>query len=288
MNGEKCYLDLLKDCIILGEQKENRTGVDTLVLPPQHFQHDMSEGFPLMTTKKVAKKSMLVELEGFIKGITDKTWFQERGCKFWNEWSNDESRLPTATAEEHTDLGPIYGYQWRRHGLPYTGPDNTGKPRMYTPMDQLSTIVTSLHENPNDRRMVCSAWNPAQHHQMALPPCHTLWNVQHINGTLNLHWHQRSCDMFLGVPINIASYAMLLTLLADEAKMEVGQLSATLCDCHVYVNHLDQIKEQTERTRRPLPKVELRHDTGIFGWTHKAVKWKGYDPHPPIKAPIAV
>jgi thymidylate synthase len=286
MNGEQCYLDLLRKCVD-GERKENRTGVDTLVLPPQFFVHDMREGFPLLTTKRMAKRSMLVELEGFIGGVTDKTWYQDRNCCIWDQWSNARTRPEEVSQEDWHDLGPIYGYQWRRHGIPYEG-DRDPKTKMFYPMDQLGDIVNKLHDNPNDRRMVCSAWSPAQHAEMALPPCHVLWNVTHINGTLNLHWHQRSCDMFLGVPFNVASYAMLLYLLCREADMKPGQLSATLCDCHVYVNHLDQIREQLDREPRSLPGVRLKRFTTIFDWTHEDVEWVGYNPYPPIKAPIAV
>lgn len=287
VNGERCYLDILERCLS-GERKENRTGIDTFVLPPQWFCHDMSEGFPLMTTKKVAKKSMLVELEGFIKGITDKRWYQERGCKIWNQWSNKRTRPDDVSQEDWYDLGPIYGWMWRFFGLsPFLESEGAHRstPCIY---DQLATIVDKLHTDPNDRRMVCSAWNPPHHAEMALPPCHVLFNITHINGTLNLHWHQRSCDMFLGVPFNIASYAMLLVLLCNDAGMKPGQLSSTLCDCHIYENHIDQIKEQLSREPRKLPTVEITQDEGIFNWTHKDVKWIGYNPYPQIKAEVAV
>jgi thymidylate synthase len=291
-NGETSYLDMLQRCVHHGDRKENRTGIDTFVLPPQFFVHDMRAGFPLLTTKRMAKRTCMVELEGFIGGITDKRWYQERGCKIWDEWSNKTTRPEGVSQEEWHDLGPIYGYQWRRFN--HQTADNMVCSSAFGPADnsvsdQLATIVRSLHENPNDRRMVCSAWNPQQHESMALPPCHVLWNVTHINGTLNLHWHQRSCDMFIGVPFNIASYAMLLQLLCREARMTPGQLSGTLCDCHVYENHLDQVNEQISRKPRDLPRVSTGFGPdGIFGWTHKDVKWIGYDPHPPIKAPIAV
>lgn len=288
MNGEAAYLWLLQRCVEEGERKENRTGVDTLVLPPQFFRHNMKDGFPLLTSKRVAKRSMLVELEGFINGVTDKSWYQERKCNIWNEWSNAETRPDGVSAEDHNDLGPIYGFQWRRFGMSHMGPRNSGYHQSEWAVDQLASIVQKLHENPNDRRMVCSAWSPLQHSQMALPPCHCMWNLSHVNGVLNLHWHQRSCDLFLGVPFNIASYAMLLTLLCKEVDMEPGQLSAAFCDCHVYVNHLDQIKEQLSRSCRPLPTVEFEKWDGIFDWKHSDVQWKGYNPHPAIAATVAV
>lgn len=290
MNGELCYLDMLQRCLQDGDVKENRTGVDTLVLPPQHFEHDMKEGFPLLTTKKMAKRTMLVELEGFIGGITDKQWYKDRKCKVWNEWSNPLTRPYGMSQEDWNDLGPIYGYQWRRHGQPYklVSAGLKKEPEYMSSTDQLANIVWKLHNMPNDRRMVCSAWNPVQHGEMALPPCHVLWNITYVNGVINLHWHQRSCDMFLGVPFNIASYAMLLVLLCREIGATPGRLTGTLCDCHVYVNHIEQIEEQLRRKMRDLPCVKVNNPGGIFGWTHEDVEWVGYDPHPAIIAPIAV
>ena len=228
MNGERNYLVMLDECVRNGDRKENLTGIDTFVLPPQFFVHDMRKGFPLLTTKKMAKRTCMVELEGFIGGITDKRWYQERKCKVWDEWSNKTTRPEGVSQEEWHDLGPVYGYQWRRFGNKYhtdtvIGPSDKKVPLPNRPTDQMADIVRKLHENPNDRRMVCSAWNPPQHDEMALPPCHLAWNLTHINGTLNLHWHQRSCDMLIGVPFNIASYAMLLHLLAEEADMVAGQ-----------------------------------------------------------------
>jgi len=275
----KAYLDILKHVLQNGERKENRTGIDTLVVPPQMLTCDLRDGFPLLTTKKMAKKSMLVELEGFIGGITDKRWYQERGCNIWNEWSNPTNNLDN-------DLGPIYGHQWRRFG--HTLPSMCKQNPLLRPEDQLATIINSLKTNPNDRRMVCMAWNPTQNAEMALPPCHLGFVLQHINGVLHLAQIQRSCDMFLGVPFNLASYAMLLTLLAKEAGMAAGTLNIQLVDCHVYVNHLDQCHEQLSRTERPLPEALIGDWSSIWDWTHKDVIFSGYDPHPPIKGKVAV
>lgn len=295
-HGEAKYLQLISDILNFGEVKENRTGVDTLVVPPMAWSHDMSLGFPLFQSKHMAKKTMLVELEGFIGGITDKKWFQERGCRIWNEWSNADTRPFDVKQEDWDDLGPIYGYNWRAFGEDYDGNVNRG-PMPPTsgldPSDQLSSIVQKLRVNPNDRRMVCSAWNPPAHHEMALPPCHVLWNVTHINGKLNLHWHQRSCDMFLGVPFNIASYAMLLTLLCKEAGMQPGQLSATFCDAHIYVNHKDQCTEQIDYFMNMAGAMEevsvaFKDWTDIFSWKHDDTLFHNHVQGPKIKAPIAV
>ncbi len=291
----KSYLDILYQVTYKGTVKENRTGVDTLVIPPQFFSHDMRDGFPLVTTKKVAKKAMLVELEGFIGGITSKKWYQERGCNIWNDWCNPYRALRDADPEKRMkpvdDLGPIYGFQWRAFGGSY----NTQVASMgmkITPSinhtDQLAIIVQTLHDNPNDRRMVCSAWNPNQLSEMALPACHLMFVVQHINGVLHLHWTQRSCDMFLGVPFNIASYGMLLTLLAKQSGMEAGTLNGTLVDCHLYENHYEQAKLQLQREPRRLPTVWIDNWTNIWDWKHDDVTFEGYRPHPAIKGAVAV
>lgn len=283
------YLEILAKCLNQGQRKENRTGVDTFVVPPQGWSHDMSTGFPLVTTKRIPTKTMLTELQGFIGGITNKQWYKYRGCNIWNQWSNGYTRPEDISAEDWEDLGPIYGYQWRRFGHDHGKPVNAPLPVTHGyNRDQLSTIVDTLKTNPNDRRMVCSAWNPVQHDEMALPPCHVLWNVQHIKGTLHLHWHQRSCDMFLGVPFNIASYAMLLVLLCKETGMKPGQLSCTLMDCHIYENHLEQITEQLSRPCLNLPQVAFNRWDGIFNWRAEDTTFPGYNPWKKIKAEVAI
>ena len=296
----KAYLDIMQNVLDNGEWKDNRTGIRTKVLPNVHFSHNMSDGFPLLTTKKMYTKAIFVELQGFIHGIASKKWYQERGCNIWNEWANPQvinkkstrkyivSREQTKYRKqlqlEEDDLGPIYGYQWRKFNAVYDEDDN-GCMETY---DQFDKIVKKLKTNPDDRRMVCSAWNPVQIDRMALPPCHLLWRVIHINGKLHLHWDQRSCDLFLGVPFNIASYAMLLLLLCKETGMKPGHLSGMLGDCHLYENHIDQVNEQLSRSQKELPSVEMAGWEGIYNWGAQDVKILNYNPHPGIKAPIAV
>lgn len=299
----KQYLEIMEKILSKGKWKGNRTGIRTLTLPNQFFSHDMEDGFPAITTKKLAFKTMSVELEGFINGITDKKWYKDRNCNIWNEWANPDRVTRTAhdkdrmfqnvnlkdIQKEEQDLGPIYGYQWRKFGEDYPpyrigdiehGVDNG--------FDQFDYIVQTLKKNPDDRRMVCSAWNPNQLHLMALPPCHFSWSVTHIDGELNLHWTQRSCDLFLGVPFNIASYALLLELLCKESNLKPGNLSGTLCDCHIYENHIDQCKEQLSRSPLQLPTLEFSQWNGIYNWTHKDVVLKNYNHHTQIKAEVAV
>ena len=240
------------------------------------------------------KKTIAVELEGFIGGIADKKWYQERGCKIWDQWANPkvvdviEDAMEVAgeggfdrkdCQRDVTDLGPIYGYQWRRFNWPYSNSNPISEkimPNEYE-YDQLNTIVKTLHNNPNDRRMVCSAWNPLQIKQMALPPCHHTWELTHIDGILNLHWDQRSCDLMLGVPFNIASYAMLLDLLAKEGGLIAGNLSGMLCDCHIYENQLDAAREQVTRIPLPLPQFNITNFTSIFDWTHQDFELEDYN-----------
>lgn len=260
------------------------------------FRHDMSDGFPLTSLRPIPWKSLRVELEGFIKGIVQKTWYQERGCKYWDYWASpvlvkerlDKWKTENSTAsreeinsvekelqKEISWLGPIYGFQWRYFG------DNISPQA-----DQLKTIVNALKNNPYDRRMVCSAWNPLQLNNMALPPCHWGFNVVVFGDRLNLVWHQRSVDTVLGLPSNIASYALLLLLLAKTAGLQPGELVGTLADCHIYKNHFDNVTAMLQREERPLPKVELKYKYGgefdIFNWEYDDVELTGYDPHPAI------
>lgn len=298
----KQYLQMLQHIKDNGIRKENRTGVDAFTVAGYMFQHDCTEGFPLLTTKKMAKKTMLVELEGFIKGITDKKWYQERGAKIWTEWCNP-MKIPYGTdantkqaMQECNDLGPIYGRQWRRFNNAYPGygiyqaaTHDFDKKYAMQYGDQLLHIVNMLKNNPNDRRMVCSAWNPQQLHMQALPPCHVLWHLTHINGVLNLSWFQRSCDAFLGVPFNIASYATLLHLLAAESGLIAGTLTGFFDDLHIYENQLNQVDEQLSRTPTALPIFKLSDAfDSIFNWTHDMVEFEDYNPQPAIKADVAV
>ena len=299
MNGETQYLQLLENILKNGQRKSNRTGVDTLVIPPTMIQHDMSRGFPLLTTKDVAFKPIRTELEFFIKGLTDKRWLQERGNHIWDEWANpkvvdkimktvhmdlplDEmdkreeymAEIRKETQREEHDLGQVYGAQWRNfNGQGY---------------DQLKTIVNSLHTNPNDRRMLCSAWNPLVLDEVALPPCHYSWQVSHINGTLHLTWNQRSVDSFLGLPFNLASYALLLHLLCLEGGFKEGTVTGFLSDVHIYENHIEQVKEQISRIPYQLPTIETTGFTNIFDWDHTMTKSIGYQRHPKIVGEVAV
>lgn len=320
------YLKIVSDVLEFGKWKKpvrhqaDGTAVelanDTIALPNQLFSHDMKNGFPLLTTKKMPLKTILVELEGFIKGITDKQWFKDRGCNIWNEWASPyalddawDELLPieqaATTKKEYqtqvNDLGPIYGYQWRSFGNFYINPNPTEDDfdNAYEDMrnpeqtnginggsDQLKNIVNTLHKNPYDRRMVCSAWNPNQIDQMALPPCHWGWNVTVIDDEINLFWVQRSCDLMLGVPFNIASYAALLMLLAKESGFKPGNLSGMLVDCHIYRNHLDGAHEQLKREPRTLPTLNIKDRNGkfsIFDWEASDVELIGYDSHPKLK-----
>src|SRR3989344_1187978 len=221
------YLNIVKEILTKGQRKENRTGVDTIVIDGAIFKHDMQEGFPLLTTKKMATKVIRVELEGFIKGITDKKWYKERGCNIWNEWGNPQMAPYGHDAEsrkrmaEERDLGPIYGWQWRHFGAEYLGHDADYSEKG---TDQLKKVVDTLKKNPLDRRMIVSAWNPNDLGKMALPPCHYSFQVTSDGEKLNLFWNQRSIDTMLGLPFNIASYGFLLHLLAKESKMKEGNL----------------------------------------------------------------
>ncbi len=318
----KNYIDIVQNVLDNGMYKkpvrvDEKGSVDTLDndtigLPNIIFSHDMQDGFPLLTTKKMPIKTIAVELEGFIHGITNKRWYEARKCKIWSEWSNPQvvDRLmamgvtdsmmtfndlsPEAQLEirralqkEEKDLGPIYGYQWRKFDEHYGGIkgmyetcDGTlveGLNGVLEGTDQLQSIADKLRENPTDRRMVCSAWNPNQIKQMALPPCHFAWNVVVYGDTLNLIWHQRSCDLMLGVPFNIASYALLLSLLANHAGLKPGNLTGTLNDCHIYLNQVDAAREQVDRVPLELPGLELPSSQSIFDWTYEDVKIKGYN-----------
>lgn len=279
---------LVKKILDTGFRKENRTGVAAYTIAGATIEHDMSEGFPLLTCKKVPYKIVKVELEGFLKGVTSKKWFQDRGCTIWDEWCNPE-KVPYGTDEatqkkmlEEDDLGPIYGSQWRNFNSQHElGTGNAAH-------DQVKMIVDKLKNNPADRRMICNAWNPQQLHQMALPPCHIMWQVTIIGDKLNLAWYQRSCDVFLGVPFNIASYATLLHLLAVQSGFKEGKLLGFLMDTHIYENHIDQCNELVSREPRALPKISTGSPMSIFDWEYSDTTLEGYDPHPAIKAPIAV
>ena len=264
---ENAYLDLLEDILRNGERQDDRTGVGTLSVFGRQLRCDLSKGFPLLTTKKVHSKSIAIELFWFLRGDTNIRWLQDRGVKIWDEW-----------ADENGDLGQVYGKQWRR----WTGPDGTE-------IDQLTNIIEQIRNNPASRRLIVSGWNPADVPNMALPPCHTLYQFNVSNGKLSCQLYQRSADMFLGVPFNIASYALLTHLVAQVCDLEVGDYIHTFGDAHIYTNHMDQVREQLSRTPRALPKLAVNPDKkDLFAFEYEDIAIEGYDPHPRISAPVAV
>jgi len=287
----KAYLEIIKKILANGEIKKNRTGIDAVSIAGAMFEHDMKKGFPLLTTKKIPFNLVASELEFFIKGITDKKWLQERNNHIWDEWCSpdkvpyDHDKETKRKMKQERELGPIYGFQWRHFNANYVSYNE--KPKTEG-VDQLKNVVKTLKENPNDRRMIVMAWNPLQLRHMALPPCHYGFQVTVINNKLNLLWNQRSVDSVLGLPFNIASYALLLHLLAKESGFEEGKLVGFLADTHIYVNHLDGIKRQLKRKPRELPKIKTNNFTSIFNWKYTDTEVLGYKPFPRIKFDIAV
>jgi thymidylate synthase len=264
---EAAYLDLLEDILRNGERQDDRTGVGTLSVFGRQLRCDLSKGFPLLTTKKVHFKSIAIELFWFLRGDTNIRWLQDRGVKIWDEW-----------ADENGELGPVYGKQWRR----WEGPDGTE-------IDQLANMIEQIKNNPASRRLIVSGWNPADVPNMALPPCHTLYQFNVSNGKLSCQLYQRSADMFLGVPFNIASYALLTHLMAQVCDLEVGEYIHTFGDAHIYTNHMDQVREQLSRTPRRLPTLALNPGKkDLFDFEYEDVTIENYDPHPRISAPVAV
>lgn len=277
----KPYLDLLKIVLEEGELVQNRTGISAYTYPHMMIRHNMSEGFPLLTTKKMAWKSIKVELEFFIKGLTDKKWLQERGCHIWDEWCNP-AKIPQGLSDEdrkkfqfeETDLGSIYGAQWRNY-------NSQG-------VDQLRRVVDGLKNDLTDRRLVCSAWNPCELEEMALPPCHVIWHAFVVNRSLHLCWWQRSVDCGAGLPFNLASYALLLHLLCKETGLTEGILTGFLSNVHIYENHVDLLRSQILRQPFNLPVLLTRNFTSIFDWEHSDTEIVDYRSHPSIKLDIAV
>ncbi len=287
------YHSIVRHILDHGVRKENRTGVDAITVAGIMFEHDMATGFPLLTTKHVPFRLIATELEFFIKGITDKAWLQEHNNHIWDEWAAPQKapyghdEAAKARMRDERDLGAIYGFQWRHFNAFYKSytTDYTGKG-----IDQLARLVDTLKRNPNDRRMIVSAWNPCMLNEMALPPCHYSFQVTVINGKLNLLWNQRSVDTVLGLPFNIASYGLLLHLLAKEAGLQEGRLIGFLADTHIYVNHLDGIQEQLARDPNtyPLPRIETASWKTIFDWSAADSTIIGYEHFPKISFPIAV
>ncbi|MBT4577432.1 thymidylate synthase [Candidatus Woesearchaeota archaeon] len=287
----EAYLRIVDDILKNGVNKGNRTGVDTKAIAGTMFEHEMSEGFPLLTTKEVSFKRVASELEFFIKGLTDKKWLQDRDNHIWDAWCTSEKVEYAHDDEtkqkmkEERDLGPVYGFQWRHFGAKYEGYDQD-----YTKkgIDQLEKLVNTLSEKPEDRRMIVSAWNPADIDKMALPACHYGFQVTVIDGKLNLQWNQRSVDTALGLPYNVASYGLLLHLLAKESGLEEGRLTGALMDTHIYENHFEGLATQLSRKPFELPSLETDNFTSIFDWTYKDSKVVGYEKHPSIKFEVAV
>lgn len=289
----QAYLDIVKKILEKGEMKHNRTGMDALTIAGAMFEHDMSLSFPLLTTKKMPFKIIASELEFFIKGITDKDWLRDHNNHIWDEWcsplkvpySHDPETKKRMANER--DLGPIYGFQWRHFNAPYYSFDSNYADQG---LDQLATLINTLKTNPNDRRMIVCAWNPLALPDMALPPCHYAFQVTVINNKLNLLWNQRSVDTMLGLPFNIASYAILLHLLAKETGFQEGKLVGFLADVHIYKNHVEGAKEQIARDPNLylLPKIETQNFKSIFDWQYTDTQLLNYQSHPKIEFAIAV
>ena len=278
----KAYLDLMQDVVDNGFDKGDRTGVGTRSVFGRQIRFNLQEGFPLVTTKKVHLRSIIYELLWFLRGSTDNSWLQERKVSIWNEW-----------ALENGDLGPIYGKQWRSWQCP------NGEV-----VDQISEVIEQIRTKPNSRRLIVSAWNPAElpdesigpqdnvrEGRMALAPCHCLFQFYVADGKLSCQLYQRSADLFLGVPFNIASYALLTHMIAQQCDLDVGEFVHTFGDCHLYQNHLtdDIVFEQLKREPRALPKLVIkRKPASIFEYELENFEFEGYDPYPGIKAPIAI
>ncbi len=287
------YLNIIKKVLEQGIKKQDRTGVGTISISGLLFEHEMSEGFPLLTTKKIPFRLIASELEFFIKGITDKQWLIDRNNHIWDEWANPEKAPyghdPESQAKmmNERDLGPIYGFQWRHFNAPYYNYDTdyTGQG-----IDQLKNIIETIKKNPTDRRLIVMAWNPSMLKQMALPPCHYGFQVTITDNKLNLMWNQRSVDVMLGLPFNIASYALLLHLLAKETGYKEGRLVGFLGDTHIYLNHLEGAKEQLTRNphKYQLPTIQTPNFTSIFDWQYKDTELLNYKSYPKISFQIAV
>jgi len=263
----KQYLDLVRHVLDHGVQKGDRTGTGTLSVFGWQSRYDLSRGFPAVTTKKLHLKSIIYELLWFLRGETNVKWLQERGVSIWDEW-----------ADERGELGPVYGHQWR------SWPAHNGQT-----IDQISNVVEMIKKSPDSRRLIVSAWNVADVDKMKLPPCHTLFQFYVANGRLSCQLYQRSADIFLGVPFNIASYALLTMMMAQVTNLAPGDFVHTFGDAHLYLNHLEQARTQLGREPRPLPTMRLNPSVkSIYEFQYEDFTLEHYDPHPAIKAPIAV
>lgn len=316
----KAYLDILDNIMTNGHDvRMNRTGIPDIGLSAGAvFEHNMSDGFPLVTTKQMGLRNIATELEFFLHGITDKKWLQDRNCHIWDEWANpvrvqqtydiitgnkpaltdkEKQAIKNSVMDMERDLGPIYGFQWRHFGGEYQwdisridknptdnfNPQNPG-------VDQVKSAIDKLKNNTNDRRIIVSAWNPTAMSQMALPPCHMMHQLVVRDGTISLIWTQRSCDMFLGVPYNIASYALLLLLYAKESGLKPGTLKGELHDAHIYQNHIPQVRQQLKRTPYLLPTVEIPNTNwrGMLNWSAQGgFVLKNYVHHAKLRGDVA-
>ncbi len=263
----KTYHDLVRHVLAHGNKKEDRTGTGTLSVFGYQMRFDLAEGFPLLTTKKVHLKSIIHELLWFLQGSTNIAYLKENGVRIWDEW-----------ADENGNLGPVYGYQWRN----WPKPDGSH-------IDQISQVVNAIKNNPDSRRLIVSAWNVADVDQMKLPPCHAFFQFYVADGKLSCQLYQRSADIFLGVPFNIASYALLTMMVAQVCGLKAGDFVHTLGDAHIYSNHLDQVNEQLTRKPRALPQMKINPKVSdIFAFKFEDFTLESYDPYPLIKAPVAV
>jgi len=268
---ERQYLALLADILENGVERGDRTGTGTLGVFGRQMRFDLAQGFPLLTTKKLPLKSIAVELLWFLRGDTNVRWLQERGCTIWDEW-----------ADENGDLGPVYGKQWRS----WAAPDGRV-------IDQIAKLIEGLKANPNSRRHIVSAWNPADVDDMALPPCHCLFQFfvapdEKGGGKLSCQLYQRSADVFLGVPFNIASYALLTMMVAQVVGLEPGEFVHTFGDAHLYLNHIEQAKLQLTRDPLPFPTLRISPKANLFSYEYEDFALENYQAHPHIKAPVAV
>jgi thymidylate synthase len=261
------YLDLMRRILERGARKNDRTGTGTLSIFGPQLRFDLNEGFPLLTTKRVHLKSIVHELLWFLKGETNVRYLKENGVSIWDEW-----------ADQNGELGPVYGYQWRS----WPAPDGHH-------IDQISQVLQQLSTNPDSRRMIVSAWNVADLHKMALMPCHAFFQFYVAEGRLSCQLYQRSADVFLGVPFNIASYALLTMMVAQVCGLKAGEFVHTFGDTHLYLNHLDQAREQLSREPRALPVMKLNPSVrDLFAFKYEDFALEGYEPHPAIRAPVAV
>lgn len=260
------YEDLLRDVLENGTKKSDRTGTGTRSVFGRQIRYDLSDSFPLITTKKVHTKSIIGELLWFLNGDSNVGYLQDNGISIWNEWADDNG-----------DLGPVYGVQWRS----WPTPDGEH-------IDQITNVVENLKNNPDSRRHIVSAWNVSEIENMALPPCHLLFQFYVADGKLSCQLYQRSADLFLGVPFNIASYSLLTHMIAQQTGLEVGEFVWTGGDCHIYDNHIEQVTEQLSREPRPYPQLELNKANTLFDYDFNDFTITGYNPHPPIKGKVAV